>query len=332
MLSHSSDKKGGTASPVSGDELIPAAISDTGCERELNEDRYAVIECPSGLAWLVCDGMGGATGGELAAQLALDAMRRDLENLPPRTSEAALKSAILEANRVIVLRRQNQAFSGMGTTLVAALFVGKEISIGHVGDSRAYLIRDGAIQQLTVDHTYVQELVDRGQIKPEEALSHPQAHILTRCIGSEPGLEVSFKKFWIWPHRENDPQDFMMLCTDGLYSLVTEGEIANIISQNSPQRACVQLVELAKARGGYDNITLSIIPIGGQLKNEPPEGYQPPRLGTADVAARQQARFAGAATQRSRFGGPLRSILTIVALSVLSALVTIAVFLFGFLK
>lgn len=258
----------------SGDPRVPAAITDTGCERDLNEDRYAVIESTSGVAWVVCDGMGGAMGGELAAQLAIDAIRRDLENLPLRPPAIAVKSALLEANRVIVLRRQNPAFSGMGTTVVAAMFAGNEVAIAHAGDSRAYLIRDAAIQQLTVDHTYVQELVDQGKIELEDALSHPQAHVLTRAIGSEPGLEIEVQKYWVWEQAGTDPIDYLLLCSDGLYSLISEGEIANIATQNSPQRACVSLVELAKARGGYDNITVAIMPLGGQLKSEPPPGFE----------------------------------------------------------
>ena len=274
MLLEGSGKKEEAIQSDAENGNVPAAITDTGCERELNEDRYAVVESNSGLAWIVCDGMGGATGGELAAQLAIDAIRRDLENLPPRTPEVALRSAILEANRVIVLRRQNQAFSQMGTTIVSALFSGSELVMGHVGDSRVYLIRDGAIQQLTTDHTYVQELVDKGQIKPEEALSHPQAHILTRAIGSEPGLEVDLHKYWVWETPEGEASDYLLLCTDGLYSLISEGEMANVVSQNTPQRACVKLVETAKARGGFDNITLTVIPLGGQLRQEPPPGYE----------------------------------------------------------
>lgn len=274
MLLQGNDRKMGTdESGVDGNALVPAAITDTGCERELNEDRYAVIESPSGVVWLVCDGMGGATGGELAAQLAIEAIRRDLENHPARSPDVALKSAILEANRIIVLRRQNQAFSSMGTTIVAALFGGSEVIIGHVGDSRGYLIRDGAIQQLTTDHTYVQELVDRGEIRADEALSHPQAHILTRAIGSEPGLEVSQQKFWTWSVADSEPSDYLLLATDGLYSLVTEGEIANVVSHEPPQRACVKLVELARARGGFDNITLAVVPLNGQMRQEPPIGY-----------------------------------------------------------
>ncbi|MCI5065439.1 Stp1/IreP family PP2C-type Ser/Thr phosphatase [bacterium] len=256
-------------------EQEPSAITDTGCERELNEDRYAAVESRSGTTWLVCDGMGGQTGGELAAQLAIDAIRRDLENLPPRSPSTALRSAVLEANRIIVLRRQNQAFAQMGTTVTAVQFLGSEISIANVGDSRAYLIRDGAIRQLTTDHTYVQELVDSQQIRPEEALSHPQAHILTRCIGAEPGLEVDLKQFWQWEKdpAAGDSTDILLLCSDGLYSMVDEDEIARVVSSVSPSKACVQLVELAKDRGGYDNITLVVIPLAGTLHEEPPAGY-----------------------------------------------------------
>jgi serine/threonine protein phosphatase PrpC len=260
---------------ILGDEVVPAAITDTGCERDLNEDRYAVIESRTGLAWLVCDGMGGMTGGELAAQLAIDAIRRDLENIASRTPEAALKGAILEANRIIVLRRQNPSFQGMGTTIVSALFYGPEVIVANVGDSRAYLVRDGAIQQLTVDHTFVQNLVDQGKIRADEALNHPQAHVLTRCLGAEPGLIVDTKKYWIWESETAAPVDYLVLVSDGLYSHLSDGEIATIVSENSPQRACVLLVELAKARGGFDNITVAVLPLGGQLRQEPPPGYSP---------------------------------------------------------
>lgn len=258
----------------SSSTMIPAAVTDTGCERELNEDRFSVVECKSGTAWIVCDGMGGVTGGELAAQLAIDAIRRGLEGSAQRPPEVALKSSILEANRIIVLRRQNPMFAGMGTTVVSAIFQGSEIALGHVGDSRAYLVREGAIQALTTDHTYVQQLVERGQVKVEEALTHPQAHILTRAIGSEPSLEIDIKKFWVWPSANTQEHDVLTLATDGLYSHVSDEEIAEIVSNNSPQTACRKLVELAKERGGYDNITVAVIPLNGRLRQEPPPGYQ----------------------------------------------------------
>jgi serine/threonine protein phosphatase PrpC len=285
----------------SEDATIPAAITDTGCERDLNEDRYAVIECGVGVAWIVCDGMGGTTGGELAAQLVIDAVKRDLMKQPVMPPEIALRNALLEANRVIVLRRQNQAFASMGTTAVALLFSGAEVALANVGDSRAYLIRNGAIQQLTVDHTFVQQLVERGEIRPEDALGHPDAHILTRCLGAEPGLEVDIKKFWVWSAKQGEVTDTVLLCSDGLYSLVAEMEIAQIVSMHAPQVACVKLVELAKARGGYDNITVSIIPLSGQMRAAPPPSAQAIRGDSVrKVASGKAPKVPGAKTRTGR--------------------------------
>lgn len=257
---------------VSADQNVPAAITDIGCEREINEDRYAVVDSLAGRAWIVCDGMGGAMGGELAAQLAIDAIKRALESREYENGEKALKTAIEEANRVIVLRRQNPAFSSMGTTVVGALINEDEIVISHAGDSRAYLVRSGEVQQLTVDHTYVQDLVDRGTINAEEALIHPQSHVLTKCLGADPRLELKSSSYWIWDVGEDEASDHLLLCSDGLYSHVTDDEIAEIVTSKNPQESCVEMVELAKSRGGYDNITIAVLPLGGQLHEERAEG------------------------------------------------------------
>lgn len=306
------------ASSDSAAELVPAAITDTGCERDLNEDRYAVIDNPSGTCWIVCDGMGGASGGELAAQLVIDAMRRELEGAPQRPAAEALRSALVESNRIIVLRRQNPAFSSMGTTIVSAFFSGAEVVIGSAGDSRAYLVRNGVIQQLTTDHTYVQDLVNKGQIKADEALTHPQAHVLTKAIGSEPSLEFDIKSFWVWQVAEDEPKDFLVLATDGLYSLVTESEITDLVSQSSPQQACSDLVERAKSRGGFDNITIAVIPLTGQLKSEPPIGYQRP-------ARRPMASRAGADD------GPIVSFyVLLLGLVAVALAILVTVIFFGF--
>ncbi|HQH27737.1 MAG TPA: protein phosphatase 2C domain-containing protein, partial [Oligoflexia bacterium] len=235
------------------EDSIPAAITDIGCEREINEDRYAVVDCPAGRVWLVCDGMGGSLGGELAAQLAIDAIKRALESRQFDNAEEALCFAIEEANRTIVLRRQNPAFSSMGTTIVAVIIKDEQVVVTHAGDSRAYIVRGGEIQQLTVDHTYVQDLVDRGAINAEEALSHPQSHVLTRCLGAEPRLELECQTYWLWESTNGEPEDRLVLCSDGLYSLVSDREIAEAVTKYSPQESCVQLVELSKSRGGYDN-------------------------------------------------------------------------------
>ena len=252
------------------EDSIPAAITDIGCEREINEDRYAVVDCPAGRVWLVCDGMGGSLGGELAAQLAIDAIKRALESRQFDNAEEALCFAIEEANRTIVLRRQNPAFSSMGTTIVAVIIKDEQVVVTHAGDSRAYIVRGGEIQQLTVDHTYVQDLVDRGAINAEEALSHPQSHVLTRCLGAEPRLELECQTYWLWESTNGEPEDRLVLCSDGLYSLVSDREIAEAVTKYSPQESCVQLVELSKSRGGYDNITMAVLPLPGQLHEESP--------------------------------------------------------------
>jgi protein phosphatase len=262
--------------------------------------------------------MGGASGGELAAQLVIDAMRRELEGAPQRPAAEALRSALVESNRIIVLRRQNPAFSSMGTTIVSAFFSGAEVVIGSAGDSRAYLVRNGVIQQLTIDHTYVQDLVNKGQLKADEALTHPQAHVLTKAIGSEPSLEFDVKSFWVWQVAEDEPKDFLVLATDGLYSLVTEGEITDIVSKSSPQQACSDLVERAKSRGGFDNITIAVIPLTGQLKSEPPIGYQRP--------ARRQA-----SADSSQDEGPVISVPVVLLGFVCMCLaVLFTIVLFGF--
>lgn len=246
-------------------------VSDVGCERDLNEDRFDTVRDGSAITWLVCDGMGGAAGGEFAAQLAVDAMTRSLQQ--SRADEPnidVLSSAFREANRVILLRRRNPELSGMGTTAVAMRFDGTEAVIASIGDSRAYLVRDGAVQQLTVDDTYVQSLVDEGRVMAEDALSHPEAHVLTRCLGSEPNLNVHSQRLWLWPAEMGGETDVVVLCTDGLYSLISDAEIGGIASSLAPQEACEKLVQVARQKGGYDNITVAIIPVPGTLRPAQP--------------------------------------------------------------
>lgn len=267
MLRSEGYKAGETSS---GAAALPAAMTDIGCEREINEDRYAVIESPAGQVWIVCDGMGGTLGGELAAQLAVDAMRRSLQGTISAEPDIALTAAIQEANRVIVLRRQNPAFNSMGTTVVGAIIRGDEITLAHAGDSRGYLVRGAEIQQLTIDHTYVQDLVDKGLIAHDEAMSHPQAHVLTKCLGAEPRLEMDRQSYWLWEVAGDETKDQLILCTDGLYSLISDDEIAEIVNSSPPQEACAQMVAIARERGGYDNITVAVIPLDGRLDNQPP--------------------------------------------------------------
>ncbi|MGA1191451.1 MAG: PP2C family protein-serine/threonine phosphatase [Bdellovibrionota bacterium] len=297
-------------------QMEPAAITDVGCERALNEDRYASIHSPSGTTWLVCDGMGGTSGGDLAAQLAIDAIRRDLQGQSPRPPAVSIEHALMEANRIVVLRRQNQAFAQMGTTATAVQMLGTEIAIANVGDSRAYLIRDGSIRQLTVDHTYVQELVEKGELGEEEALSHPQAHILTRCLGAEPGIKIDLMQYWLTPPTSevrSSRGDVLLLCSDGLYSLVEDGEIASLVASCAPSEACEQLVALAKERGGFDNITLVVIPLSGELSSQPPSGYSSERM-------LQKLQKASERTVAIRMRAIVQSVVVIGILSLIAAL------------
>lgn len=278
----------------SSQSTLPAAVSDIGCEREINEDRYAGFKVDGGYVWIVCDGMGGAVGGELAAQLALDTIKRSLEGYTGDLNIEHLTEAVQEANRVIVLRRQNPLFSGMGTTIVAALVTEYGVYIAHAGDSRAYVISPRRIEQLTTDHTYVQELVDKGMITLEEAMHHPQSHVLTRCLGGEPRVRTDKNVYGISASAK-DEAETLMLCSDGLYSLVSDEEIFEIVLNSSPQHACTTLVDLARERGGYDNITVAIVPLQGVLHGEPavptrasPGRQNSMRIGSDEVAPRKR--------------------------------------------
>ncbi len=246
--------------------LVPAAATDIGLERSVNEDKFATLSTATGECFVVLDGMGGAEGGELAAQISVDTMRRTFLGVLEGDVAEVLKAAIEEANRTIALRRQNKRFKEMGTTVVAALFEDSSVAISHVGDSRAYLVREGVMEQLTVDHTYVQHLVDQHQISREEALPHPQSHILTQCLGSSPDLNVEVVRYWIWPLRKGEVSDYLVLCTDGLYSMLHEEEISAVVSSLPPRDACAELIRMANDRGGYDNITVSIVPLHGHLR------------------------------------------------------------------
>jgi PPM family protein phosphatase len=289
------------------------AISDAGCYRDLNEDRCRTIITQWGRAWIVCDGMGGAEGGEFAAQLAVDTIVQSLST--PRKEVTALQAlidGINEANRTIVLRRQGQGFRTMGTTVVAILYSEKEFFVGHAGDSRAYRVSGKSCAPLTVDHTYVQDLVDQGTLEPELSLRHPQAHVLTRCLGASAQVDLDTGIFRIDP---NGFAESIVLATDGLYSLVEDHEIASHVRFSSPSEACRNLVELARSRGGYDNITVAVIPLQGALERE-------------SLASLQKEKYASSANSvRSRFSvrAHLLTILFVSATWVTMSLVAIAV-------
>jgi PPM family protein phosphatase len=228
-----------------------AAVTHPGRRRRRNEDAH-VVQPP---LFAVADGMGGAQAGEIASRIAAAALR----DSDAETGEDAVVALIQEANRrVYEAAASDDARAGMGTTMTAALVEGHAVRIGHVGDSRAYRVRDGVLEQLTEDHSLVAELVRSGKLSPEEADVHPQRSVITRVLGTDP--EVDVDTFDV----ESRPGDLFMICSDGLTSMVDDDAILAVLLQRGrtlEQRAR-GLVDAANRGGGEDNITVILFELG----------------------------------------------------------------------
>ena len=244
--------------------------TDTGKKRRRNEDEY-VVEPP---LFAIADGMGGAQAGELASSLAAGAVRGG--EGAAGGGEDYVVELIQEANRRVYQRSsQDAAVSGMGTTMTVALVEGNHVAIGHVGDSRAYLVRDGRLEQLTEDHSLVAELVRSGKLSPEEAETHPQRSVITRALGTDPDVDVD--TFSI----PTQPGDLFMLCSDGLTSMVSDDGILEEIGEHRDdlRSAAKALVRAANKGGGEDNITVVFFEIGEQVGEPLEETAQYPVMG-----------------------------------------------------
>jgi protein phosphatase len=230
-----------------------AVVSDTGRRRRRNEDAYV---CAPPL-FAVADGMGGAQAGEVASGLAAAVLE---EGAGDERGEERVASLIQEANRRVFQRsNEDAATSGMGTTMTVALVdsSGGTIAFGHVGDSRAYRVRDGRLEQLTDDHSLVGELVRSGKLSPEEAESHPQRSVITRALGTEPDVDVD--TFTV----EAQPDDLYLLCSDGLTDMISADEIFAVLDGSDDLEVAARaLIEAANAGGGEDNITVVLFQIG----------------------------------------------------------------------
>jgi protein phosphatase len=222
------------------------AKTDTGRQRRDNED-CAFARAP---VFVVADGMGGAQAGEVASRMAVETFAQGLPDAG--TAEERLSQRAREANRRIYeLATAHHERAGMGTTLTAAFLTDSELAIAHVGDSRAYLLRDGSLERLTQDHSLVDELVRRGKLTEEQAAEHPQRSIITRALGPEPTVEIDT---WTYPVRAGD---VLLLCSDGLTSMVPEERLEQILASAPDLKAAAQaLIDEANAAGGRDNITV----------------------------------------------------------------------------
>lgn len=223
--------------------------TDIGKVRRSNQDNY----CVTRRLFAVADGMGGSRAGEVASALAVESLESHV--FDDSSPERSLLEAINEANRRIYeLAAQRPEYAGMGTTLTAAFFADDTVFIGHVGDSRAYLVTNGSITQVTNDHSIVGELFRAGSLTEEEAMNHPQRNLLIQALGTDERVSAEV-------HRARvSIDDAFVLCTDGLSSLVSSEEIRDTLMVNDdPQKAADDLTEMALERGGHDNITVVVI-------------------------------------------------------------------------
>jgi len=245
-----------------------ANLSDVGCERTDNEDSLCYAEpegadefAKRGRLVVVADGMGGHQGGQMASQLATETVRDVFLHGDAADPSDSLIAAYQAAHEAILdYARSHPEYSGMGTTCTSAVLRDGQMFYGHVGDSRLYLVRDASIRRVTRDQSYVQQMIDKGLLTPEEAQTHPSRNVLLSALGSETSVEADFAQNPI-PLQTGD---VLLLCTDGLHGLVSEGEMLALSTSKPPRDACKDLVEMAKARGGFDNITVQILRIEGK--------------------------------------------------------------------
>lgn len=235
--------------------LRAVACTDVGLRRKVNEDRYALA--PDLGLYLVADGMGGHTAGQVASQLAAESALRAIETLQDGAVSLAerLRHATSCANREIFTRAQlKPELAGMGTTFVAVLAGEQRMALAHVGDSRAYLVRAGRIRQLTDDHSLVGELLRRREISEDAAREHPHRHVLTRALGVRRSVEPDLAE--LTPLAD----DIFVLCSDGLTTHLRDEEICSAVNSGADlQETCDGLVELANRRGGEDNTTVAVV-------------------------------------------------------------------------
>ncbi len=245
-----------TSSKIPAVEIAVRTDPGRDPDKQVNEDSSIHKETPLGLLAVVCDGMGGHAGGKEASELAIKTIVEIVEAAPPATTPAlALKRAIEEANARIWSMPTVEAGFRPGSTVVAVLAHEDGAEVAHVGDSRLYLVHAGAISQVTRDHSMVQEMVDRNLIRAEDAAKHPDANKILRALGIAKDVEVDVR---------SEPLayvtgDVLVLCSDGLSDLVEPAEILQIAGSHPPAQASGQLVDLANARGGHDNITAMVL-------------------------------------------------------------------------
>ena len=238
-------------------------LTDPGCVRTQNQDSYQIEELDRNTKLcVVCDGMGGAKSGNIASTLAIDVfvqeVKRSWNSAMTRTNlDQMLRGAVKLANFTVYDQAsQFEDFTGMGTTLAAALVSGRNVSVVNVGDSRVYAITEGGIRQLTKDHSLVQMMVERGELTPELARTYPGKNFITRAIGTDTVVECDLF------HTTLDRGDCLLLCSDGLCNMMDDQEILfEVVHGVNKQQCCQRLLDIAKNRGAPDNVTSILIQV-----------------------------------------------------------------------
>jgi serine/threonine protein phosphatase PrpC len=253
--------------------LATGSATHTGLVRTNNEDSFLVDD--EHVLYAVADGMGGHRGGEVASRTAIEALRAAIAAGRP------VNEAIVRANEAVIARASGDSeLTGMGTTMTAVVVAGgRQLLIGHVGDSRAYLVHDGEMRRVTDDHSLVEELVREGRLTPEQAESHPRRAVITRALGVDAEVDVDLYTI------EVTPGDRLLLCSDGLTTMVRDRDLERIVrGEPDPQRAAELLIDAANSAGGEDNTSVIVIDV---LEVDAVDTPDPELLGAPTVAPRQ---------------------------------------------
>lgn len=258
--------------------------TDVGCVREHNED--SLVVAPP--LYVVCDGMGGHAAGEVASEIAVNVIA---DRAPATPDAAALGQAVEEANLAIIqAAREGVGRAGMGCTCTAAMLENERLVVAQVGDSRAYLLHGGVLQQITRDHSLMADFIEAGQITPEEARVHPQRSVITRALGSDPRTQPDLFEINV------STGDRLLICSDGLTSMIEDYEIEDILNRTpDPQIAASKLVNAAVAAGGHDNVTVIVVNVTGFAEVRRRKVARKTKVTAAITIALLLAVFCGAA-------------------------------------
>ena len=234
--------------------------SDVGRVRDVNQDNYSCCVCCDSVGWaVVCDGMGGANGGNIASEIAINSIKEQFErnissNTTPNSIKMIMTSAVAAANSLIYSKAQkNKELEGMGTTLVCVVVKDRIAYIMHAGDSRLYRVRNGEAERITKDHSLVQMLVDSGEITSAEATTHPKKNYITKALGVYPEIECEYNEI------ECGEYDTIVLCSDGLTNYISDEQLGAITEQTAIIQLPERFVETANVLGGADNITAVVL-------------------------------------------------------------------------